>query len=112
MGMAGHVDGDLVHAHRQIGAVIEVKAAQEILIGFPAARMLGDDHAGNFLHHFGGTQQGAKRQVGGAYHALVGGLGDAGKILGAPVTTTVSRVSGGASARAVAAESISAGKKP
>ena len=57
MGMAGHVDGNVVHAHRQIGAVIEIKAAQEILVGFSAARMLGDDHAGNFLHHFGGTQQ-------------------------------------------------------
>ena len=34
MGMAGHVDRHAVDADRQVGAVIEIKAAQEILVGF------------------------------------------------------------------------------
>ena len=81
--VAGHVDGNVVHAHRQVGAVVEIEAAQEILVGLSAAGMLGDDHAGNFLDHFAGAKQRTQRQIGGAHHALVGAFGDAAEVLGA-----------------------------
>ena len=40
MRVGGHVDGNVVHAHGQIGAMIQIKSAQEILVGFAAAALL------------------------------------------------------------------------
>ena len=42
---------------REIGAVIEVEAAQEILVGLAVAAVLGDDEAGNDLERLGGPRE-------------------------------------------------------
>ena len=80
MAVADHVDRQAVDADRQVGAVIEVEAAQVILVGLAAARMLADDDAGDIFHDLAGAQQRAQRQVGGADRAFVGRCGDAGEI--------------------------------
>jgi hypothetical protein len=51
MGMADHIDRNPIQADGEIGAVIEIEAAQEILVGLTAARMLGDDDTGNILNN-------------------------------------------------------------
>ena len=43
--MCRHVDRHAVDGDGEIGAVIEIEAAQEILVGFAFAGMLGDDQA-------------------------------------------------------------------
>ena len=59
--VAGHVGRHAVDERGEVGAVVEVVAAQEILVRLAIARVLGDDHAGHGLQHFAGPQQ---RQVG------------------------------------------------
>ena len=56
--MGRHVDGHAVDPDREIGAVVEVEAAQEILVGFALAGMLGDDQAGHDLQRLAGPQEG------------------------------------------------------
>ena len=43
---------------REVGAVVKVETAQEVLIGLAFARVLGDDHAGDELKHFTGARCG------------------------------------------------------
>ncbi len=54
VGVGHEVDGDAVDGERDVGAVIGVEAAQEILVGFAAARVLHHHEAGrdaqNVLH--------------------------------------------------------------
>jgi hypothetical protein len=45
--VSGHVDGHSVDRNGKISAVIEIEAAQEILVGFAFAGVLGDDQAGH-----------------------------------------------------------------
>jgi hypothetical protein len=82
--VADHVDR---HAHDvggEIAAVVEVEAAQEILIGLAVAGVLGDDHAGDRFQRLGRAQQGTVgellvgdlpfgRRVGNACHILPAG---------------------------------------
>ena len=72
-----HIDRHAVHAGREIGAVVEVEAAQVILVGLARAAVLRDDHAGNGLDDFARPEQRAQRELLVADHALVGGSGDA-----------------------------------
>ena len=51
-----HVDGHAVDRDRQIGAVIEIHAAQKILVGLAVAGVLGDDQAGDDFKGFGGPR--------------------------------------------------------
>ena len=51
MRMRGHVHGHAVYEAGEIGAVVQVKAAQEILIGLAIAAVLRDDHAWHKLQH-------------------------------------------------------------
>ena len=44
--VGAHVDRKVVDRDREIGAVIEIEAAQKILVGFALAAMLGDDKPG------------------------------------------------------------------
>ena len=55
--MGRHVDGHAVDADREIRAVIEVEAAQEILVGFTLAGMLGDDQARHDFQRFADAQE-------------------------------------------------------
>ncbi len=59
-----------VEKRREIGAVIEVESAQEILVRLPAAGVLGDDHAGDGLQNFPRPEQGTGLQLRGADRAL------------------------------------------
>src|SRR3954467_1711407 len=52
MRMSAHVDRHVVDGKRQIGAVVEIIAAQEILVSFALARMLRDDQAWYCLQYF------------------------------------------------------------
>ena len=45
--MRAHVDRHVVDEDRQIGAVVEIVAAEEILVGFALAAVLRDDQPGH-----------------------------------------------------------------
>jgi hypothetical protein len=53
--MRGHVDRHAVDRDGEIGAVVEVEAAQEILVGFALAAVLRDDQARDSFKEFAGT---------------------------------------------------------
>jgi hypothetical protein len=59
MRVAALVDRHAVHRGAQVGAVIEVEAAQVELIGLALAAMLADDQARHRFQHFAGTIHGA-----------------------------------------------------
>jgi hypothetical protein len=74
MRVGRHVDRQALHPGGEVGAVVEVVAAQEVLVGLAVAGMLRDDEARHRLKHLAGTQQ---RQVGqplAADGALRGGI--------------------------------------
>ncbi len=82
-----------VHRHvvdvgREVGAVVEVEAAQEVLVRLAAARVLGGDQAGDDFEQLGHAEQGAHGQVGAADGALArrGRLAD--EVLAAAKMTT------------------------
>ena len=50
--VGAHVDRHAVEPEGKVGAVVEIHAAQEVLIGFAFAAVLGDDQAGRGLEHF------------------------------------------------------------
>ena len=56
--MGRHVDGHAVDPDREIGAVVKVEAAQEILVGLALAGVLGDDQAGHGFKRLAGPQEG------------------------------------------------------
>ena len=58
VGVGGHVDGHPLEIRGQIGAVIEVEAAQEILVGLAAATVLGHDDTGDRFHDLAGPENG------------------------------------------------------
>ena len=61
----------------EIGAVIQIEAAQEILVGLPAARVLRDDDARHGFQDFPAAQNRAVGKLRRAGGALPGGIGDA-----------------------------------
>jgi hypothetical protein len=50
-----HVDGHAVDADREVRAVVDIEAADEILVGFAFAAVLRDDEARHRLEHFAGA---------------------------------------------------------
>jgi hypothetical protein len=52
MCVSAHVDRHVINPDRHVGAVVEVVAAQEILIGFSLARVLGHDQPGSGFRNF------------------------------------------------------------
>ena len=52
MGMGAHIDRHVVDPDRHVGAVIEIIAAQKILVGFALAAVLRHDQAGHRLQYF------------------------------------------------------------
>jgi hypothetical protein len=73
----GHVHRHAVHRHRKVGAVVEVEAAQEVLVGLAVARVLRGDHAGHRLHDVAGAQLGARLVRRALHRALAGAVGGA-----------------------------------
>ena len=61
-------------------AVVEVEAAQIVLVGLAVAAVLGDDQPGHRLEHFGRTQERTGRQLLAAHRALGGAAGHADQI--------------------------------
>jgi len=53
--VARQIERDVVEAGREIGAVVEVEAAQEVLVGLTAAAVLRRDQAGHGLEHLRGA---------------------------------------------------------
>ena len=64
--MGRHVDGHAVHFDGEIGAVIKIEAAQEILVGLTLSGMLGDNQAGHDLKRLAGPQEGHGIHLGAA----------------------------------------------
>ncbi len=61
--MRVHVHRNAIDAGGQIGAVIEVEAAQEILIGFAIARVLSDHESGHGFEQLAGTHHGTRLEL-------------------------------------------------
>ena len=58
--MGRHVDGHAVDLDGEIGAVVEIEAAQKILVGFAFAGMLGDDQSRHHLQRLAGAGEGLR----------------------------------------------------
>jgi hypothetical protein len=78
-----HVDRHAIHAGQKVGAVVEIEAAQVILICFARAAMLSDDDAGNGLDDFAGAQEWPQRDLGVANGAFIRGVGNIEQAVGA-----------------------------
>jgi hypothetical protein len=50
--MGGEIDGYAINKTGKIRAMVQVEAAQKILIGFPGATVLRHDYAGHNLQDF------------------------------------------------------------
>ena len=57
--------------------MVEIEAAEKILVCLAVAAMLGDDYPRHGFEHFSGTAYGAVLQLLGSYRALGRGLGNA-----------------------------------
>ena len=71
------VERHVVEINGEVGAVIEIEAAQEILVGLAAAGVLGDDDAGNGFQDFPARRMRALCNFRRAHRSLRGGSGDA-----------------------------------
>ena len=74
MAVRRHVDRHAVDACREVGAVVEVEAAQEVLVGLAVARVLRDDHAGRRFQEFAGPGVGLLDDALGRAVLLAGGI--------------------------------------
>jgi hypothetical protein len=72
--MGAHIDRHGVDVGGEIGAMVEIVSAQEILVGLAITTMLGDDHSGHKFQQFAGTQRGAVADQVGLDAALAGGV--------------------------------------
>ena len=59
--MGRHVDRHAVDGDGEIRAVVEIEAAQKILVGFALAGMLGHDQARHDFEHLAGARRTAAR---------------------------------------------------
>ena len=73
--VAAHVDRHAVDESGEVGAVIEVEAAQEILVGLAGAGMLGGDEARDILRQLADPRDRLGGEVGIADDSLRSGLG-------------------------------------
>ena len=83
VGVRGHVDRHALDPGLEVGAVVEIEAADEILVGLAVTRVLGDDHAGHGLEQLAFAGDRAAPQVRRADPALRGRAGDPDQIVGA-----------------------------
>jgi hypothetical protein len=61
--MRGHVHGHAVDAGGEIGAVIEIEPAQEVLVRLAAAAVLSDDQPGHDFEQLARAQHGAQVEL-------------------------------------------------
>ena len=60
MAMGAHIERHAVEIEREVGAVIEVEAAQEILVGFAVAAVLRDDKTWHDFQRLAGLLEGQR----------------------------------------------------
>ena len=63
--VGAQVDRDAVDPQGEVGAVIEVEAAEKVLVSLPAAGVLGDHDPGDDLEEFTAAEEGPCREFGG-----------------------------------------------
>jgi len=73
VGVRGHVDGNAVDARREIRAVVEVEAAQEVLVRLAVAAVLRDDQARHDLEDFARAQDRPALELDREHDTLAGG---------------------------------------
>src|SRR6202012_1932355 len=61
--MGAQIDRDVVGPDRQVSAVIEIVAAQEILVGFALAAVLRNDETRYRLRYFSRTRDGTRVEL-------------------------------------------------
>ncbi len=83
--VAAHVGGHTINEGGEIGAVIEIETAQEILVCLTLTRMLGSDQTGNGLEHLASAQNRPEVEIAIAHDARRPGVGDADKVDGAAI---------------------------
>ncbi len=66
VGVGSHVDGHAIDGDEKVGAVVEVESAEEILGGFAASGVLGDDDAGDGFEDFATAERGTGEEIGAA----------------------------------------------
>ena len=98
--VAGQVHRHTVDREREVGAVIEVEPAQEVLVRLAVPRVLGDDHAGDGLEQLAAAEQRQILEVDLADGPLRGADGVPQQILGTRPRTTTSGICVGAVAPA------------
>ena len=69
-----HVDRHAVDEGGEVGAVVQVEAAQEVLVGLAVAAVLGDDHARHEFQDFAGPQRRPAGDQRGRDGAFAGGI--------------------------------------
>ena len=74
MAVRAHVDGHAVDGDGEVGAVVEIEAAQEILVGFALAAVLRDDQARHRLQHLARAIDRPRLQLLARDDALAAGL--------------------------------------
>ena len=57
------IERHVIEIGGEIRAVVEIETAQEVLVGFPAARMLGNNHARHSFHNFSHAQNRARLKL-------------------------------------------------
>ena len=80
MAVRRHVDRHSVDARRKIRAVIQIEAAQKILVGFAIATVLSNDQAGHHFQYFTGAQNRPILQLRCEHRALTGSRHDTGEL--------------------------------
>jgi len=55
MGVGSKIHRHAVEIGGEVRAVVQIKAAQEILIGLAGATVLSGNHAGDYFYQFGNT---------------------------------------------------------
>ena len=85
MAVGAQIDRKIVYVQCEVGAVIEIETAQEVLVGLASARMLGGDEPGGCLEQFARAQQRANFDIGARHAALAGGDGLTDPPFAAPV---------------------------
>ena len=69
MAVRRHVERDTVEERREVGAVVQIEPAHEVLIGLTAARVLRDDQTRNRLQDLARTKERTLPQLHRARHA-------------------------------------------
>jgi hypothetical protein len=76
MAMGPQVQRHVVDVRREVGAMIEIEPAQEVLIGLTRTRVLGGDQPRNDLEQLGDPQQRTHGQIRPADRAFARGIGN------------------------------------